>query len=312
MSDRRPAVIRTEGLTKRFGPITAVDGIDLDVREGDVYGFLGANGSGKTTTVRMLLGLVLATSGTDRAARRGDAARPRGGCCRRSARWSRGRRRTRTCRGARNLALFDAMGAGRRPAHPTRPGRPRRSSRSGSPAWTSGRSGRTRSACGSGSAWPAPCCGSPGCWCSTSRPTASTRRASSEIRELLLDLNRAGHHGLPLQPPARRGRAAVHPRRRPRPRPAGAAGRARRAAPPTGRVEVHTPDVEQVRGAARRASSRSTTAQRLLVRDADPAALNARLVQAGIRVTRLGAERRTLEEVVLAATTASADRFGPA
>ena len=57
-------MIRTAGLTKRFGRITAVDGVDLDVREGDVYGFLGANGSGKTTTVRMLLGLVLATSGT--------------------------------------------------------------------------------------------------------------------------------------------------------------------------------------------------------------------------------------------------------
>ncbi|MGI9085011.1 MAG: ABC transporter ATP-binding protein [Aeromicrobium sp.] len=56
-------MIRTHELTKRFGSVTAVDGIDLDVREGDVYGFLGANGSGKTTTVRMLLGLVLATSG---------------------------------------------------------------------------------------------------------------------------------------------------------------------------------------------------------------------------------------------------------
>ena len=57
-------MITTTGLTKRYGRITAVDGVDLDVREGDVYGFLGANGSGKTTTVRMLLGLVLATSGT--------------------------------------------------------------------------------------------------------------------------------------------------------------------------------------------------------------------------------------------------------
>ena len=52
----------------------AVDGIDLDVRAGDVYGFLGANGSGKTTTVRMLLGLVLATSGRGRGARPADAA----------------------------------------------------------------------------------------------------------------------------------------------------------------------------------------------------------------------------------------------
>ncbi|QIK65534.1 ATP-binding cassette domain-containing protein [Nocardioides sp. HDW12B] len=56
-------MIRTHSLTKRYGELVAVDGLDLDVREGDVYGFLGANGSGKTTTVRMLLGLVLATSG---------------------------------------------------------------------------------------------------------------------------------------------------------------------------------------------------------------------------------------------------------
>ena len=63
MNDGRPAVIRHRGLTKRFGRVRAVDGIDLDVRAGDIYGFLGANGSGKTTTVRMLLGLVLATSG---------------------------------------------------------------------------------------------------------------------------------------------------------------------------------------------------------------------------------------------------------
>ena len=56
-------MITTRELVKRYGRITAVDGVDLDVRAGDVYGFLGANGSGKTTTVRMLLGLVLATSG---------------------------------------------------------------------------------------------------------------------------------------------------------------------------------------------------------------------------------------------------------
>ena len=57
------AVIRTRALTKRYGELRAVDGIDLEVPQGDVYGFLGANGSGKTTTVRMLLGLVLPTSG---------------------------------------------------------------------------------------------------------------------------------------------------------------------------------------------------------------------------------------------------------
>jgi ABC-2 type transport system ATP-binding protein len=56
-------VIRTEGLTKRFGSVVAVDGVALEVSPGDIYGFLGANGSGKTTTVRCLLGLVLPTDG---------------------------------------------------------------------------------------------------------------------------------------------------------------------------------------------------------------------------------------------------------
>ncbi|MFN0281547.1 MAG: ABC transporter ATP-binding protein [Kineosporiaceae bacterium] len=55
--------IRTRGLTKRFGSVVAVDDVDLEVAEGDRYGFLGPNGSGKTTMVRMLLGLVFATAG---------------------------------------------------------------------------------------------------------------------------------------------------------------------------------------------------------------------------------------------------------
>ena len=56
-------MIVTRGLTKRFGRVLAVDHIDLDVAEGERYGFLGPNGSGKTTTVRLLLGLMFATSG---------------------------------------------------------------------------------------------------------------------------------------------------------------------------------------------------------------------------------------------------------
>ena len=56
--------LATAGLTKRFGTQTAVDGIDLDVPAGAVYGFLGPNGSGKTTTIRMSLGLVRPTAGT--------------------------------------------------------------------------------------------------------------------------------------------------------------------------------------------------------------------------------------------------------
>ena len=56
--------LATAGLTKRYGTQTAVDGIDLDVPAGAVYGFLGPNGSGKTTTIRMALGLVRPTAGT--------------------------------------------------------------------------------------------------------------------------------------------------------------------------------------------------------------------------------------------------------
>ncbi len=55
--------VRTSGLTKRFGSQTVVDAIDLEVPTGSVYGFLGPNGSGKTTTIRMLLALVTATAG---------------------------------------------------------------------------------------------------------------------------------------------------------------------------------------------------------------------------------------------------------
>lgn len=60
--DAAPAV-ETVGLTKRFGQQVAVDGIAMSVPQGSVYGFLGPNGSGKTTTIRMLLGLVEPTAG---------------------------------------------------------------------------------------------------------------------------------------------------------------------------------------------------------------------------------------------------------
>ncbi|OIJ66820.1 ABC transporter ATP-binding protein [Streptomyces mangrovisoli] len=60
-------VIRTRGLTKRYrGGQLAVDGLDLTVPAGSVFGFLGPNGSGKTTTIRMLMGLIEPTSGTAR------------------------------------------------------------------------------------------------------------------------------------------------------------------------------------------------------------------------------------------------------
>jgi ABC-2 type transport system ATP-binding protein len=55
--------IIARGLTKRFGDFTAVDGIDFEVRRGEIFGFLGPNGAGKTTTIRMMLGLLKPTAG---------------------------------------------------------------------------------------------------------------------------------------------------------------------------------------------------------------------------------------------------------
>lgn len=60
------SAVATAGLSKRFGKQLAVDTVDLDVPTGAVYGFLGPNGSGKTTTIRMLLGLITPTDGTVR------------------------------------------------------------------------------------------------------------------------------------------------------------------------------------------------------------------------------------------------------
>jgi ABC-2 type transport system ATP-binding protein len=56
--------IDARGLVKRFGDFTAVAGIDFEVRRGEIFGLLGPNGSGKTTTIRMMLGLVPPTAGT--------------------------------------------------------------------------------------------------------------------------------------------------------------------------------------------------------------------------------------------------------
>jgi len=60
MSD---AIISARGLTKRFGDFTAVDAVDIRVRRGSIFAFLGANGSGKSTTIRMLIGLLQPSAG---------------------------------------------------------------------------------------------------------------------------------------------------------------------------------------------------------------------------------------------------------
>jgi ABC-2 type transport system ATP-binding protein len=59
-----PVVLRASGLKRAFGKVRAVDGLDLSVREGEIYGFLGANGAGKTTAIRLLMGIIKPDEGT--------------------------------------------------------------------------------------------------------------------------------------------------------------------------------------------------------------------------------------------------------
>src|SRR6202163_425850 len=62
-SEASPAAVLTQALVRRFGSLTAVDGLDLDVRRGEIYGFLGPNGAGKSTLLRVLCSLLRPTAG---------------------------------------------------------------------------------------------------------------------------------------------------------------------------------------------------------------------------------------------------------
>jgi drug efflux transport system ATP-binding protein len=61
-------MISVRALTRRFGPVTAVDDVSFEIRNGEIFGILGPNGSGKTTTIRMLCGLLKPSAGTARVA----------------------------------------------------------------------------------------------------------------------------------------------------------------------------------------------------------------------------------------------------
>jgi ABC-type multidrug transport system ATPase subunit len=298
-------VIVTRGLVKRFGRLRAVDGIDLDVRAGDIYGFLGANGSGKTTTVRMLLGLVLPTSGQvellgqpmPRAARR---VLPRVGSL------IEGPAAYGHLSGRENLALLDASGPGGS-------WRTRRK-RIAEVLDQVGLAGVGRKPVKAYSLGMRQRLGLAGALLRRpellvlDEPTNGLDpQGIAEIRELLLALHRDGttvflSSHLLAEVEQLCDRVGVLDRGR-----LVLQDQMTALTAPTGATVVHTPHPDRVR-ATLDGRVTSIDGDRVIVRGDDPAEVNALLVGAGVPVTGLALERPTLEQVVLAATGASTDR----
>ena len=298
-------VIRTSGLVKRFGRLRAVDGIDLDVRAGDVYGFLGANGSGKTTTVRMLLGLVLPTSGTvellgermPRAARR---VLPRVGAL------IEGPAHHGHLSGRANLSLLDAAG----PGGPWRTRR-RRIDRVLEQVGLAGAGRRPVRAYSLGMRQRLGLAGAllrrPELLVLDEPTNGLDPQGIAEIRDLLLGLHREGttvflSSHLLAEVEQLCSRVGVLDRGR-----LVLQDQLSRLTAPTGATVVRTPSPDLVR-AALDGRVTAVDGDRVVVRGKDPAEVNALLVHAGVPVTGLELQRPTLEQVVLAAARATADR----
>jgi ABC-2 type transport system ATP-binding protein len=299
-------VIVTEGLTKRFGRVTAVDDVDLTVPEGVRFGLLGPNGSGKTTLVRMLLGLVHPTAGSvrllDRPMPRGaGAVLPRvGALVEGPAAWPH-------LSGRANLRLMDAAGRGSR-----RRGRRDRVEQALHRVGLAAVDRRPVKAYSLGMRQrlgiAAALLRGPELLLLDEPTNGLDPRGINDMRELLIELNAAGttvvlSSHLLSEVEALCTRVGVMDR-----------GRlvlvedldALRA--PTGRVLVRTPDPDAVVGLLDgRVVGRD--GGDLVVRGDDPAELNARLVAAGIAVTGLTAQRRSLEQVVLESTGAGSDQL---
>ena len=295
-------VIRTADLTKRYGGLTAVDGVDLDVREGDRYGFLGPNGSGKTTTVRMLLGLVLPTSGTVEllGERRLKSVLPHVGAL------VEGPAAYGHLSGRANLRLSDAAGPGGRLR-----GRRARVEEVLEQVGLAGVDRRPVKAYSLGMrqrlGLAAALLRKPRLLVLDEPTNGLDPQGIREVRDLLLELNAAGttvflSSHLLSEIEALCTRVGVLDRGRLVAQDELAVLQA-----PTGRLEVLTSDVagaELILG--RRVEH--VDGDRLLVRDDDPAGVNAALVGAGVPVHGLTPERHTLEDTVLAMTSDSSDR----
>ena len=300
------AAITTTRLVKDFGKVRAVDAIDLDVSAGARYGFLGPNGSGKTTTVRMLLGLVHATSGEITMLgqpiprRTGQVLRLVGALIEGPAAYGH-------LSGRANLRVFDATAAGS--------SRPTRRARIDDALERVGLAGVGRRPVRQYSlgmrqrlGLAAALLRQPTLLVLDEPTNGLDPQGIHEVRELMLEMNRNGttlflsshllaeveqvctHVGI-----LDRGRLVRQ-------------ARLGELTGPTGRVEVVSRDVDR---ALTLLDGRVLTRDglRLVVTAPDAAELNRMLVAAGVRVDELRPEVRTLEQVVLEVTSSGSDRF---
>src|ERR1700733_1255501 len=302
-------MIITRGLTKRYGHLLVVDQVDLDVREGDRYGFLGPNGSGKTTVVRMLLGLVYATSGEIEVMGRPVPSKvtdvlPQIGALVEGP----------SCyghlSGRANLALIDASGraASRRTRRPRIAEALERVGLAGVDnravkKYSLGMRQRLGIA--------AALLRSPRLLVLDEPTNGLDPQGIREIRDLLAELNQAGttvfmsSHQLGEVEQlctrvgiVNRGRLVVQQN-------------LDELRAPTGRVMVRTPDADRAAVLLDGRIARRD-GDRFVVAEADPAEVNAGLVAAGLRVAEIGPERRSLEELMLSVTGSGSDRIaGP-
>ena len=302
-------MITTKALTKRFGAVQAVQSVDLDIREGDRYGLLGPNGSGKTTLVRMLLGLVYATSGEievlgQRIPRHLRQVLPQvGALIEEPAAYPH-------LSGRANLALLDAAGpsgsAGRR-------SRGRRIDEALEQVGLAGVGRRPVRAYSLGMrqrlGLAAALIRRPRLLILDEPGNGLDPRGIRDLRDLIISLNETGvtiflSSHLLAEAELLCTRVGVLDSGRLVLQDDLATLRA-----PTGRILVDTPDADRVT-AMLDGQVEHRDGQRLVVRHADAAELNSRLVGAGLRVSAIGPEQRTLEEIVLAVTGTGSDHIG--